>query len=147
MGWYASTFFSDPISIQSSDFLLRDHEVADQSWKADLNLPEYQLLTLTFRIQAGTADSNDTAAGCGFSPSGACFTDRKLAGVRAYHEVHNIHSYTPAIHIRIHLSQWMPIRQVVADDKLRIWRNFQIGKLLVGAYIHFFLLSHSDQLA
>ncbi|KAG6911478.1 hypothetical protein DXG01_014552 [Tephrocybe rancida] len=24
----------------------------------------------------------------------------------------------------------MPIRQVVADDKLRIWRNFQIGKLL-----------------
>ncbi|KAH0580788.1 hypothetical protein H2248_011946 [Termitomyces sp. 'cryptogamus'] len=24
----------------------------------------------------------------------------------------------------------MPIRQVTADDKLRIWRNFQIGKLL-----------------
>ena len=71
-----------------------DHEVADNSWKA------------------GTTDSNDTAAGCSFSPSGACFTDRKLAGVRAYHE-------------------WMPIRQVQVDDKLRIWRNFQIGKLLV----------------
>lgn len=70
-----------------------DHEVSDNSWKA------------------GTADSNDTAAGCSFSPSGACFTDRKLAAVRAYHE-------------------WMPIRQVDVDDKLRIWRNFQIGKLL-----------------
>ncbi|TFY78407.1 hypothetical protein EWM64_g5606 [Hericium alpestre] len=35
----------------------------------------------------------------------------KLAAVRAYHE-------------------WMPVRQVAADDKLRIWRNFQIGKLL-----------------
>ncbi|KAF9264820.1 hypothetical protein L218DRAFT_1076269 [Marasmius fiardii PR-910] len=70
-----------------------DHEVADQAWKA------------------GTADSNDTAAGCSFSPSGACFTDRKLAAVRAYHE-------------------WMPIRQVAADDQFRIWRNFQIGKLL-----------------
>ncbi|GJE95207.1 alkaline phosphatase D family protein [Phanerochaete sordida] len=70
-----------------------DHEVADQSWKA------------------GTANSNDTTIGCNFSASGACFTDRKLAGVRAYHE-------------------WMPIRQVDVNDKLRIWRNFQIGKLL-----------------
>ncbi|KAI0807617.1 PhoD-like phosphatase-domain-containing protein [Fomes fomentarius] len=70
-----------------------DHEVADQAWKA------------------GTADSNDTAVGCKFSPSGACFTDRKLAAVRAYHE-------------------WMPIRQVDPDDKLRVWRNFQIGKLV-----------------
>ncbi|KAF8885980.1 PhoD-like phosphatase-domain-containing protein [Infundibulicybe gibba] len=70
-----------------------DHEVADQSWKA------------------GTADSNDSTVGCSFSASGACFTDRKLAAVRAYHE-------------------WMPIRQVDPDDKLRIWRNFQIGKLL-----------------
>ncbi|KAH9001195.1 PhoD-like phosphatase-domain-containing protein [Lactarius akahatsu] len=67
--------------------------VSDNSWKA------------------GTVDSNDTAAGCSFSPSGACFTDRKLAAVRAYHE-------------------WMPVRQVDVDDKLRIWRNFQIGKLL-----------------
>ena len=25
----------------------------------------------------------------------------------------------------------MPIRQVDPDDKLRVWRNFQIGKLLV----------------
>ncbi|KAJ7774749.1 PhoD-like phosphatase-domain-containing protein [Mycena metata] len=70
-----------------------DHEVADNSWKA------------------GTTDSNDTVAGCSFSPSGACFTDRKLAAVRAYHE-------------------WLPIRQVSTFDKLRIWRNFQIGKLL-----------------
>ncbi|KAI0362353.1 hypothetical protein OH77DRAFT_1432931 [Trametes cingulata] len=37
--------------------------------------------------------------------------DRKLAAVRAYHE-------------------WMPIRQVDPDDKLRVWRNFQFGKLL-----------------
>ncbi|TDL18783.1 hypothetical protein BD410DRAFT_728167 [Rickenella mellea] len=70
-----------------------DHEVADNTWKA------------------GSADSNDTATGCQFSPSGSCFTDRKLVAVRAYHE-------------------WLPIRQVAADDKLRIWRNFQIGKLL-----------------
>ncbi|KAI0362352.1 hypothetical protein OH77DRAFT_1432930 [Trametes cingulata] len=70
-----------------------DHEVADQAWKA------------------GTANSNDSSVGCKFSASGACFTDRKLAAVRAYHE-------------------WMPIRQVDPDDKLRIWRNFQIGKLL-----------------
>ena len=76
-----------------------DHEVADNAWKA------------------GTTDSNDTAAGCSFSPSGACFTDRKLAGVRAYHE-------------------WIPIRQVDVDDKLRIWRNFQIGKLLVSLRVH-----------
>ena len=68
--------------------------MADQAWKA------------------GTADANDTSTGCKWSPSGACFTDRKLAAVRAYHE-------------------WMPIRQVDPDDKLRIWRNFQIGKLLV----------------
>ncbi|KAJ4488125.1 PhoD-like phosphatase-domain-containing protein [Lentinula aciculospora] len=67
--------------------------VADQSWKA------------------GTADSNDSTIGCEFSPSGSCFTDRKLAAVRAYHE-------------------WLPIRQVTVDDKLRIWRNFEIGKLL-----------------
>ncbi|KNZ74214.1 Alkaline phosphatase D [Termitomyces sp. J132] len=74
-------------------YLRRDDHEADQAWKA------------------GTADSNDTAVGCAFSSSGACFTDRKLASVRAYHE-------------------WMPIREVVPDDKLRIWRNFQIGKLL-----------------
>ncbi|KAF8868870.1 PhoD-like phosphatase-domain-containing protein [Infundibulicybe gibba] len=74
-------------------YLRDDHEVANNGWKA------------------GTSDSNDTAAGCKFSPSGACFTDRKLAAVRAYHE-------------------WMPIRQVDVSDKLRIWRNFQIGKLL-----------------
>ncbi|KAJ7940710.1 PhoD-like phosphatase-domain-containing protein [Mycena leptocephala] len=70
-----------------------DHEVADNTWKA------------------GSSDSNDTSAGCAFSPSGACFTDRKLAAVRAYHE-------------------WLPVRQVSMFDQLRIWRNFQIGKLL-----------------
>lgn len=68
-------------------------QVADNTWKA------------------GSTNSNDTTLGCSFSPSGACFSDRKLAAVRAYHE-------------------WMPIRQVVPDDKLRIWRNFQIGQLL-----------------
>ncbi|KZV93296.1 hypothetical protein EXIGLDRAFT_768193 [Exidia glandulosa HHB12029] len=72
-----------------------DHEVANNGWKA------------------GTSDSNDSVAtgGCAFSPSLTCFTDRKNAAVRAYHE-------------------WMPIRQVAADDKLGIWRNFRIGKLL-----------------
>ncbi|VDB87290.1 unnamed protein product [Peniophora sp. CBMAI 1063] len=70
-----------------------DHEVAGQSWKA------------------GTVDSNDSHVGCTFSPSGTCFTDRKLAAVRAYHE-------------------WVPVCQVSADNKLRIWRNFQISKLL-----------------
>ncbi|KAI0341784.1 hypothetical protein BDW22DRAFT_1346074 [Trametopsis cervina] len=98
------TDFGEPLSSTSSSYeilmnrsqaylLQDDHEVADQSWKA------------------GTADSNDTASGCAFSSSGACFTDRKLAGVRAYHE-------------------WIPIRQVDVGDKLRIWRNFQFGKLL-----------------
>ncbi|KAF7440535.1 hypothetical protein PC9H_000881 [Pleurotus ostreatus] len=70
-----------------------DHEVANNAWKA------------------GTSNSNDTAAGCSFSPSGACFTDRKLAAIRAYHE-------------------WLPVRQVDTHDLLRIWRNFQVGKLL-----------------
>ncbi|KAH8823526.1 PhoD-like phosphatase-domain-containing protein [Flagelloscypha sp. PMI_526] len=70
-----------------------DHEVADNTWKA------------------GTNTSDDTPEGCQFSVSGACFTDRKWAAVRAYHE-------------------WMPIRQVDAGDMLRIWRNFQLGKLL-----------------
>ncbi|QRV91470.1 alkaline phosphatase [Ceratobasidium sp. AG-Ba] len=61
--------------------------------------------------KAGSADSNDTTSGCQFSSSGTCFSDRKLSAVRAYHE-------------------WIPIRQVALDDKLRIWRNFQVGKLL-----------------
>jgi alkaline phosphatase D len=34
-----------------------------------------------------------------------------MAGTRAYHE-------------------WMPIRQVDAGNQLRIYRNFQIGKLM-----------------
>ncbi|XP_006462861.1 hypothetical protein AGABI2DRAFT_72252 [Agaricus bisporus var. bisporus H97] len=78
---------------QTFPWITDDHEIANNGWKA------------------GTSDSNDTASGCMFSPSGACFTDRKMAGTRAYHE-------------------WMPIRQVDAKDQLRIWRNFQIGKLL-----------------
>ncbi|KAK1221855.1 hypothetical protein PQX77_015325 [Marasmius sp. AFHP31] len=80
-------------SARPMDYCLDDHEIANNGWKA------------------GTSNSNDSAAGCTFSPSGACFTDRKLAAIRAYHE-------------------WMPIRQVAVDDQLRIWRNFQIGKLL-----------------
>ncbi|EKM77137.1 hypothetical protein AGABI1DRAFT_43799, partial [Agaricus bisporus var. burnettii JB137-S8] len=78
---------------QMYPWIADDHEIANNAWKA------------------GTSASNDSAAGCTFSPSGACFTDRKMAGTRAYHE-------------------WMPIRQVDAGDQLRIWRNFQIGKLL-----------------
>lgn len=66
-----------------------DHEVADNSWKA------------------GTADSNNTAAG---TIEGVNFTDRKKNAVKAYYE-------------------WMPIRQVDTTDGLRIWRKFQYGKL------------------
>ncbi|KNZ77118.1 Alkaline phosphatase D [Termitomyces sp. J132] len=86
---------------------LDDHEVYS------LPFPFTSLLTTVAdnAWKAGTTNSNDTEIGCSFSDSGACFTDRKLAAIRAYHE-------------------WMPIRQVTADDKLRIWRNFQIGKLL-----------------
>lgn len=84
------------------------YECASSSWPSD-----YDPQGSDQAWKAGTADSNDSSIGCSFSPSGACFTDRKLAAVRAYHE-------------------WMPIRQVDVDDKLRtIWRNFQIGKLLV----------------
>ncbi|KAJ8520400.1 hypothetical protein ONZ45_g2760 [Pleurotus djamor] len=79
--------------IFTAPFSQDDHEVADQAWKA------------------GTANSNDSSSGCSFSPSEACFTDRKMAAVRAYHE-------------------WMPIRQVDPNNRLRIWRNFQIGKLI-----------------
>ncbi|KAG8682495.1 hypothetical protein FRC08_014925 [Ceratobasidium sp. 394] len=61
--------------------------------------------------KAGSANSNDTPNGCERAPSGICFSERKLSAVRAYHE-------------------WIPIRQVELDDKLRIWRNFQVGKLL-----------------
>lgn len=74
-------------------------QVADNSWNA------------------GTANSNDSAAGCAFSPSGVCYSDRKFAAVRAYHE-------------------WIPIRQVEVDDRLRIWRNFEVGKLMVSIVQH-----------
>jgi alkaline phosphatase D len=74
---------------------MHSFQVADNAWKA------------------GTTNSNDTASGCQFSSTakGVCFSDRKLAAVRAYHE-------------------WMPIRQVDAYDKLRIWRDHSIGKLV-----------------
>ncbi|EEB89616.1 hypothetical protein MPER_12265 [Moniliophthora perniciosa FA553] len=91
--WGELTNYLSIFHHRSTSRLKDDHEVADNAWKA------------------GTADSNDTAVGCSFSPSGACFTDRKLAAVRAYHE-------------------WMPIRQVAADDQFRIWRNFQVGQLM-----------------
>ncbi|KAJ7063224.1 PhoD-like phosphatase-domain-containing protein [Mycena amicta] len=85
---------TDPPPTGCSPKLSLDHcLVADNTWKA------------------GSTDSNDTTVGCAFSISGACFTDRKFAAVRAYHE-------------------WLPIRQVETTDLLRIWRNFQIGKLL-----------------
>ncbi|EJU00869.1 hypothetical protein DACRYDRAFT_80307 [Dacryopinax primogenitus] len=58
--------------------------------------------------KAGTADTNDTAFGC--SILGVCFTERKASAIRAFHE-------------------WQPIRQIAADDKLRIWHNIQFGKL------------------
>jgi len=78
---------------QSKPWLLiwDDHEVADNGYKA------------------GTADSNDTAAG---TIDGVRFTDRKANAVKAYFE-------------------WMPIRQVdsARADTLRIWRKFQYGKL------------------
>jgi alkaline phosphatase D len=55
----------------------------------------------------GTADSNNTAAG---TYNGTNFSDRKRNAVRAFFE-------------------WMPIRQVDTTDGLRIWRQFQYGKL------------------
>ncbi|KAJ8468710.1 hypothetical protein ONZ51_g9467 [Trametes cubensis] len=76
-------------------------------------IADYRLRLNQYRTDVSLLDAHVKAPWitvC-FSPSGACFTDRKLAAVRAYHE-------------------WMPIRQVDPDDKLRIWRNFQIGKLL-----------------
>ncbi|KZP00675.1 hypothetical protein CALVIDRAFT_594869 [Calocera viscosa TUFC12733] len=58
--------------------------------------------------KAGTANTNDTAFGC--SILGVCFSDRKASAVRAWHE-------------------WQPMRQIAADDKLRIWHNIEFGKL------------------
>ncbi|KAF7294999.1 Alkaline phosphatase D [Mycena indigotica] len=81
------------LKIASNSRMITSLQVADNTWKA------------------GSTNSNDSSAGCAFSASGACFTDRKLAAVRAYHE-------------------WIPVRQVETTDLLRIWRNFQIGKLL-----------------
>lgn len=67
-------------------------------------------IRLKLFLQAGSVDSNDSLSGCQFSPSETCFSDRKMNAIRAFHE-------------------WLPIRQVESDDKLRIWRNFQIGEL------------------
>ncbi|KAM0755248.1 hypothetical protein T439DRAFT_322289 [Meredithblackwellia eburnea MCA 4105] len=55
----------------------------------------------------GSADSNDTLQG---QVGDYQFSARKANAVRAYFE-------------------WMPIRQVETDDKLRIWRSFKLGKL------------------
>ncbi|KAL7412862.1 PhoD-like phosphatase-domain-containing protein [Mrakia frigida] len=56
---------------------------------------------------SGSANSNDTLEG----QIGAYeFSQRKANAVRAYYE-------------------WMPIRQVETDNKLRIWRSFKLGKL------------------
>ena len=56
----------------------------------------------------GSVDSNNTRAG---QVGEVQWSQRKANAVRAYYE-------------------WMPIRQVDLDDKLRIWRNFKVGKLL-----------------
>lgn len=56
---------------------------------------------------SGSADSNDTIQG---QVGDFQFSQRKANAVRAYYE-------------------WMPIRQVATDDKLRIWRSFKLGKL------------------
>lgn len=55
----------------------------------------------------GSADSNNTKAGY---VNGIPFSERKRNAVKAYYE-------------------WMPIRQVDTTDKLRIYRQFQYGKL------------------
>ncbi|KAK4703749.1 alkaline phosphatase D, partial [Phenoliferia sp. Uapishka_3] len=55
----------------------------------------------------GTADSNDTMRG---QVGDYQFSGRKANAVIAYFE-------------------WMPIRQVDTDDKLRIWRTFKLGNL------------------
>ena len=46
----------------------------------------------------------------GYDADGMSFDSRKANAVRAYFE-------------------WMPIRQVEAEDNLRIWRDFQFGDL------------------
>ncbi|KAK4056502.1 hypothetical protein OIO90_002349 [Microbotryomycetes sp. JL221] len=55
----------------------------------------------------GSADSNNTIQG---QIGDYKFSERKANAVRAYYE-------------------WLPIRQVDSDDKLRIWRSFKLGKL------------------
>ncbi|KAK4055762.1 hypothetical protein OIV83_000309 [Microbotryomycetes sp. JL201] len=57
--------------------------------------------------KSGSADSNNTIQG---QIGDYQFSDRKANAVRAYYE-------------------WLPIRQIDTDDKLRIWRSFKIGKL------------------
>ncbi|RSH92955.1 hypothetical protein EHS25_008403 [Saitozyma podzolica] len=57
--------------------------------------------------KSGSADSNDTIKG---SYNGTSFTQRKANAVKAYFE-------------------WLPIRTVDTDDKLRIWRTFKFGTL------------------
>lgn len=61
------------------------------------------------------ADQNNTEASFSqydveFGGAGVSFDQRKMNAVRAYFE-------------------WMPIRQVAADDNLRVWRSFSIGTL------------------
>ena len=58
----------------------------------------------------GASELNNTEASF-VEDGGVSFDQRKMNAVRAYYE-------------------WMPIRQVDMDDNLRIWRSFQIGKLV-----------------
>ncbi|KAG8742992.1 hypothetical protein FRC10_000562 [Ceratobasidium sp. 414] len=90
---------------RTDEYLLYSH----QNFPWILVWDDHEVADNTWK--AGSANSNDTPKGCKLAPSGICFSERKISAVRAYHE-------------------WIPIRQVALDDKLRIWRNFQIGKLL-----------------
>ncbi|KAL5116113.1 hypothetical protein ACEQ8H_006009 [Pleosporales sp. CAS-2024a] len=58
----------------------------------------------------GSSELNNTEDSF-FKDGGVSVDQRKMNAVRAYFE-------------------WMPIRQVDMDDNLRIWRSFQIGKLI-----------------
>ncbi|WVR09810.1 hypothetical protein IAU60_006886 [Kwoniella sp. DSM 27419] len=97
---------------------LDDYRERYKTYRSD---PDLQLLHQTHAWQlvwddhevadntwkAGSADSNDTLVG---SFNGTDFTQRKANAVKTYFE-------------------WLPIRTVETDDRLRIYRTFKIGTL------------------
>ncbi|KAI5862150.1 PhoD-like phosphatase-domain-containing protein [Durotheca rogersii] len=102
-------------------FSLHDYRTRHGQYRTD---PDLQLASRNFAWIAtwddhevsnngyrdGSSGLNNTEAS--FLNNGRVSVDqRKLNAVRAYFE-------------------WMPIRQVDLDDNLRIWRSFQMGKLL-----------------